>query len=166
MNTENTKKTGTEKKLSLTLNFRDMYDLLKNAVFKRAGFTKAFEQKLDEKIADKVKKGVVSEEGGQEEAEAIKSMFRGSIRKIGDKFDSGIERTLKVLRIATVRDLKEIETKLDLLNFRLAEILDVKRSDMKTPGSDSTSVDQAKKATPKASRTRPSRPKKSSSTPA
>ncbi len=111
-------------KLTINLNFKDMLDLFKNSIIKRQGFLVALETKLEEKVMERVQKGELSEKQAREQMEQINSKIDGVFEKFSDKVDSGIERTLKTLRIASVSELQQIEVKLDALNARLDELLD------------------------------------------
>ncbi len=109
---------------SIHLDFIEMLGVFRDAVWKRTGFTAAFESALGRKIAEKVRDGELTEEEGETIRRSIMDSIRTHLDSASRRIDSGIHRTLASLHLISTRDISEIETRLD----RIIETLERKNT--------------------------------------
>ncbi len=113
--------------LSINLDFKDVFHILRRTVQEKSLFT-AIDSKLDEKIEAAVERGEITKADGERIAAEMKAGMRGSVDKVYEKIDNGIERTMKTLRLATVEDVNKIEERLDRVLEKLDKLEKPKRS--------------------------------------
>ncbi|GEM_PF-6702621 len=101
------------KPLSIHLDFIEMIGVIRDAVWKRAGFVAAFESALVRKIGEKVRAGEITEEEGDSMRRSVMDSIRSHLESASRRIDSGIHRTLASLHLISTRDITEIETRLD-----------------------------------------------------
>lgn len=106
-----------KKKTKIQFNMKDILDIMKKAVSHGKGFLEAVETKLQEKIAGLVQKGEITDSEGKVVTEELRKKVKSVVEKLNENVDHAVKKSLKALNLATIEDVKSIETRLnDLLS--------------------------------------------------
>jgi polyhydroxyalkanoate synthesis regulator phasin len=155
MTQSDSKQKEEKKSLRITLTFKEMVEIFKLMITKRKGFLDAVEIVVNEKIDHQVKNGSLSKAEGEKTKKEARDAFHSGIKELSGKFDTGIQRTLNALHIATLKDFNALETQLDALNDRLDQLLKKDKPTRKTAPRKTT----PKKTAPKSSKAGKAKPK-------
>ncbi|MBN1355593.1 hypothetical protein JXA40_04900 [bacterium] len=143
-----------ESNVNIALSFKDTVEIFKLMVTSRISLMEATETVIDRHIDRLVDGGKMSRTEGEKAKKEARDAIRGGVRKITDRIDAGMQRTLNALHIATINDLKSVEEKLDLMNKRLDSLLASIRKTRQP-----RSRKSAKKSSPKNARKSTGKPK-------
>jgi polyhydroxyalkanoate synthesis regulator phasin len=92
-----------------------MLDLLKKTIWLGTGLAVATKEKIEEVVAELIKKGQLSEKEGKELVPELIARSLAAKKELGEKIDKIINDTLQRLNIPTRKDLDEIKARLERL---------------------------------------------------
>jgi polyhydroxyalkanoate synthesis regulator phasin len=113
--TKEAKKGKGKKNIRINIELKDLLDMLKKTVGHGKNALANFEQALDEKLQRLIQKGEISANEGKKIKEDMKEKAGAMFRKVNTAIESGVQKALKSMNLATAQDLKKIEDRLDEL---------------------------------------------------
>jgi polyhydroxyalkanoate synthesis regulator phasin len=92
-----------------------MLEFIKKAIFIGAGLASMTAEKVEEAVAEIVRKGEISEKQGRELIQELKDRSGKARKDLGDRVEKMIEEALQKLKIPTRREMDELKARVDQL---------------------------------------------------
>jgi len=92
-----------------------MLEFIKKAIFIGAGLASMTAEKIEEAVAEIVRKGEISEKQGRELVQDLKERSGKARKELGEKVEKMIEEALKRLNLPTRREIEELKTRIERL---------------------------------------------------
>ncbi|HPQ39783.1 MAG TPA: hypothetical protein PLV45_05360, partial [bacterium] len=109
------KSTGKSTSVNFRISLNDLMVLGFNMLKSGFGLIQSLEKMMDAKFQELVDKGELKPEDAEKLKHDISQSISSSKQKFSDKVSGGVRSTLNTLNIATLEDLKSLETRLDTL---------------------------------------------------
>ena len=92
-----------------------MLEFIKKAIFIGAGLASMTAEKIEEAVAEIVRKGEISEKQGRELVQDLKERSGKARKELGEKVEKMIEEGLQRLNLPTRREIEELKTRIERL---------------------------------------------------
>jgi polyhydroxyalkanoate synthesis regulator phasin len=92
-----------------------MFDLLKKTVWLGAGLALMTTEKVEEAVAEIVKKGQLTEKEGRELATELVEKSKKAKKELGEKVEKIINQTLEKLKIPSRKEIEELRARVERL---------------------------------------------------
>jgi len=92
-----------------------MLEFIKKAVFIGAGLASMTAEKIEEAVAEIVRKGEISEKQGRELIQDLKDRSGKARKDLGDRVEKMIEEALQKLKIPTRKEVDELKARVERL---------------------------------------------------
>jgi polyhydroxyalkanoate synthesis regulator phasin len=92
-----------------------MLEFIKKAVFIGAGLASMTAEKIEEAVAEIVRKGEISEKQGRELVQDLKERSGKARRDLGEKVEKMIEEALQKLKIPNRKEIDELKARVEQL---------------------------------------------------
>jgi polyhydroxyalkanoate synthesis regulator phasin len=92
-----------------------MLEFIKKAIFIGAGLASMTAEKIEETVAEIVRKGEISEKQGRELIQELKDRSGKARRELGERVEKMIEEVLQKLKIPTRKEVDELKARIDRL---------------------------------------------------
>ena len=92
-----------------------MFELLKKTIWLGAGLAVMTTEKIEEAVADIVKKGKLSEKEGKELAADLIEKSKKAKKELGEKVEKIINKTLQKLNIPNRKEMEELRARVEQL---------------------------------------------------
>jgi polyhydroxyalkanoate synthesis regulator phasin len=92
-----------------------MFELFKKTIWLGAGFAVMTTEKIEEAVAEIVKKGQLSEKEGRELAADLVEKSKKAKKELGEKVEKIINKTLQKLNIPSRKEMEELSARVDRL---------------------------------------------------
>ncbi len=151
---ETEKNADTKQSPGVTVNvdFRNLFDILRNIVTHGAETLSSLEQEFQKKIVMMVSRGEMTEKEAEEAIAEFKKRIFSGISKLNDTVEGNIQKALKALKIATRDDLSAMETRLDDLIAKVDLLVARFDADNQKPSANPDAPESPKSTSRKSSR--------------
>jgi polyhydroxyalkanoate synthesis regulator phasin len=92
-----------------------MLEFIKKAIFIGAGLASMTAEKIEEAVAEIVRKGEISEKQGRELVQDLKERSGKARKDLGEKVEKMIEEALRRLNLPNRREIEELKTRIERL---------------------------------------------------
>jgi polyhydroxyalkanoate synthesis regulator phasin len=92
-----------------------MLEFIKKAVFIGAGLASMTAEKIEEAVAEIVRKGEISEKQGRDLVQDLKERSGKARKDLGEKVEKMIEEALQKLKIPTRKEIDELKARVEQL---------------------------------------------------
>ncbi len=92
-----------------------MFDLLKKTIWLGAGLAVMTTEKIEEAVAEIVKKGQLSEKEGKELVADLVEKSKKARKELGEKVEKIIDKTLQKLNIPSRKEMEELRARVEQL---------------------------------------------------
>jgi polyhydroxyalkanoate synthesis regulator phasin len=92
-----------------------MLEFIKKAIFIGAGLASMTAEKIEEAVAEIVRKGEISEKQGRDLAQDLKERSGKARKDLGDRVEKMIEEALQKLKIPSRKEVDELKARIDRL---------------------------------------------------
>ena len=92
-----------------------MLEFIKKAIFIGAGLASMTAEKIEEAVAEIVRRGEISEKQGRELIQELKDRSGKARKDLGDRVEKMIEEALQRLKIPTRKEVDELKARIDRL---------------------------------------------------
>jgi polyhydroxyalkanoate synthesis regulator phasin len=92
-----------------------MFELFKKTIWLGAGLAVMTTEKIEEAVAEIVKKGQLSEKEGRELAADLVEKSKKAKKELGEKVEKIINKTLQKLNIPSRKEMEELSARVDRL---------------------------------------------------
>ena len=92
-----------------------MLEFIKKTVFIGAGLASMTAEKIEEAVAEIVRKGEISEKQGRELVQDLKERSGKARKDLGEKVEKMIEEALPRLNLPNRREIEELKTRIERL---------------------------------------------------
>ena len=92
-----------------------MLEFIKKAIFIGAGLASMTAEKIEEAVAEIVRRGEISEKQGRELIQELKDRSGKARKDLGDRVEKMIEEALPRLKIPTRKEVDELKARIDRL---------------------------------------------------
>ena len=89
-----------------------MLEFIKKAIFIGAGLASMTAEKIEEAVAEIVRKGEISEKQGRELVQDLKERSGKARKDLGEKVEKMIEEALRRLNLPNRREIEELKTRI------------------------------------------------------
>ena len=98
-----------------------MLEFIKKAVFIGAGLASMTAEKIEEAVAEIVRKGEISEKQGRELIQDLKDRSGKARKDLGDRVEKMIEEALQRLKIPTRKEVDDLKARVEALEKNLSK---------------------------------------------
>ena len=92
-----------------------MLEFIKKAIFIGAGLASMTAEKIEEAVAEIVRKGEISEKQGRDLVQELKERSGKARKDLGDRVEKMIEEALQKLKIPTRKEVDELKARIERL---------------------------------------------------
>ncbi len=92
-----------------------MFEFIKKAIFIGAGLASMTAEKIEEAVAEIVRKGEISEKQGRELIQELKDRSGKARKDLGDRVEKMIEEALQKMKIPTRKEVDELKARIEKL---------------------------------------------------
>ena len=92
-----------------------MLEFIKKAIFIGAGLASMTAEKIEEAVAEIVRKGEISEKQGRDLVQDLKDRSGKARKDLGDRVEKMIEEALQKLKIPSREEIDELKARIDRL---------------------------------------------------
>jgi polyhydroxyalkanoate synthesis regulator phasin len=92
-----------------------MLEFIKKAIFIGAGLASLTAEKIEEAVAEIVRRGEISEKQGRELVQDLKERSGKARKELGEKVEKMIDEALQKMKIPTRKEVDELKARLDRL---------------------------------------------------
>jgi len=92
-----------------------MLEFIKKAIFIGAGLASMTAEKIEEAVAEIVRKGEISEKQGRDLVQDLKDRSGKARKDLGDRVEKMIEEALQKLKIPSRKEIDELKARIDRL---------------------------------------------------
>lgn len=92
-----------------------MLEFIKKAIFIGAGLASMTAEKIEEAVAEIVRKGELSEKQGRDLVQDLKERSGKARKDLGDRVEKMIEEALQKLKIPSRKEVDELKARIDRL---------------------------------------------------
>jgi len=92
-----------------------MFDLVKKTIWLGAGLIVLTAEKIEETVAEIVKKGQLSEKEGKELAADLVEKSKKAKKELGERIEKIINQTLPKLKIPSRKEMEELKARVERL---------------------------------------------------
>ncbi len=92
-----------------------MFEFIKKMIFIGAGLASMTAEKIEEAVAEIVKRGEISEKQGRELVQELKERAGKSRKELGERVEKMIEEALQKLKIPTRKEIEDLRARLERL---------------------------------------------------
>jgi polyhydroxyalkanoate synthesis regulator phasin len=98
-----------------------MLEFIKKAIFIGAGLASMTAEKIEEAVAEIVRKGEISEKQGRELIQELKDRSGKARKDLGDRVEKMIEEALQKLKIPTRKEVDDLKARVEALEKNLSK---------------------------------------------
>ena len=98
-----------------------MLEFIKKAIFIGAGLASMTAEKIEEAVAEIVRKGEISEKQGRELIQDLKDRSGKARKDLGDRVEKMIEEALQKLKIPTRKEVDDLKARVEALEKNLSK---------------------------------------------
>jgi len=98
-----------------------MLEFIKKAIFIGAGLASMTAEKIEEAVAEIVRKGEISEKQGRELIQDLKDRSGKARKDLGDRVEKMIEEALQRLKIPTRKEVDDLKARVEALEKNLSK---------------------------------------------
>ena len=98
-----------------------IWDALEKAAYTGLGLAAMTKDKLDEAVETLKKERGLTEEEGRRLAEEMKDGAEAARRKLDERVDAAVQKALKGMKLAPLKDLEELQSRVADLEERLGK---------------------------------------------
>ena len=98
-----------------------MLEFIKKAIFIGAGLASMTAEKIEEAVAEIVRKGEISEKQGRELIQDLKDRSGKARKDLGDRVEKMIEEALQRLKIPTRKEVDDLKARVEALEKNISK---------------------------------------------
>jgi polyhydroxyalkanoate synthesis regulator phasin len=92
-----------------------MFEFIKRTIYFGAGLASMTAEKIEEAVAEIVKRGEITEKQGRELVQDLKERSRSARHELGERVEKVMEEVLQKLKIPTRKEIEELKARIEIL---------------------------------------------------
>ena len=92
-----------------------MFEFIKRAIYFGAGLASMTAEKIEEAVAEIVKRGEITEKQGRELVQELKERSHKARHELGERVEKMMEEALQKLNIPTRKEVNELKARIEAL---------------------------------------------------